>query len=117
MIVNPINVSNVNVFLAEKEVAVILFDARWDVGGHELIRPRYLRARLELGDIASFGEVDCDKEIELAKAAQVRSVPSIGYYRRGERIATTVGATQNVLEQTRRVIAGLSLGDEGEHRD
>ena len=45
-------------FLREKEYAVVLFDAPWDLGPGALIRPLFEKAAGAFGGRVNFGEVN-----------------------------------------------------------
>jgi thioredoxin-like negative regulator of GroEL len=95
-------------FIAEAEVAVVHFDARWNTI-REKARLQMQIAAERLGGRARFAEIDIDDCPELARAAEVGNVPAISYYRQGQRIATLVG-TQDVLARTNRVLVHLPIG-------
>jgi thioredoxin-like negative regulator of GroEL len=99
-------------FIAAKPGAAIHFDADWDVAYRPLIRQRMLDAERELSDRANFGEVDVDRNIELAKSVRLLNVPAVGYYRDGQLVALLVGSRQNVRRQLERVMRGEATGYE-----
>jgi thioredoxin-like negative regulator of GroEL len=67
-------------------------------------------AERALAERVNFGEVDCDRAPELAKALPVRNVPSVAYYREGKLIATLIGAGQDVKGCLERVLRGEPIG-------
>jgi hypothetical protein len=69
-------------FMAEKPAAAIHFDADWDIH-RSITRSKMVDAEKSLTDMANFGEVDCGRDRDLAKAIPILNVPSIAYYRGG----------------------------------
>ena len=61
-------------FIAAKPAAAIHFDADWDVAYRPLMRKRMLDAERELSEGANFGEVDVDRNMELAKAVRPATI-------------------------------------------
>ncbi|MDB5296578.1 MAG: hypothetical protein JWO31_2561 [Phycisphaerales bacterium] len=94
-------------FLRERRFAVVHFDAAWDSGYRPTARRAMVEAEEEVGPdgIVSFGEVDVDAEMQLAKQARVENVPTFAYYRDGVRIATINGAG-TIVERLRRLMRG-----------
>lgn len=97
-------------FVREKRIAAIHFDAEWDVGHRPTARQKMEKAKALLGDQVNFGEVDCDREMELARSIRLPGVPAIAYYLDGELIAVLLGAQQNVQARLERVIRGEPIG-------
>ena len=62
-------------FLAEKPAAAIHFDASWD----EDHRANTRRVMADAEQV-NFGEVDCDRDPELAKSIPILNVPSVVYF-------------------------------------
>jgi thioredoxin-like negative regulator of GroEL len=112
MICDQLTAANYNQFLAQHDVAVVLFDATWDVAGGVAIQERYSRAREELSDKVGFGEIDVDAESALAKAIPILNVPAVVYYRNGFKLATLIGSSQNIAARIRRVMAGQLISYE-----
>jgi len=69
-----------------------------------------LDAERELSDKANFGEVDVDRNMELAKAVRLLNVPSVGYYRDGHLVALLIGSPQNVRRRLERLMRGEAIG-------
>jgi thioredoxin 1 len=97
-------------FLREKEYAVVLFDAAWDVGPGLAIRPRFERAAREFADRVNFGVIDCDEQVRVAISTAVVNVPTVAYYKGGRLIATLVGGVQDVTARTRAMLDGKRIG-------
>lgn len=100
-------------FVQAKPAAAIHFDAEWDVGGRPVTRLKMLEAEQVLSDHANFGEVDCDRELALAKSIPVLNVPLVAYYRDGKLVASLIGSGQDVRARLERVIRGEPIG----HKD
>jgi thioredoxin-like negative regulator of GroEL len=97
-------------FIAAKPAAAIHFDADWDVAYRPLMRISMLDAAKALADKANFGDVNVDRNVELAKAVRLLNVPAVGYYRDGCLVALLIGARQNVRRRLERVICGEAIG-------
>jgi hypothetical protein len=97
-------------FIAAKPAAAIHFDAEWDIAYRPIVRKRMLDAEKELSDRANFGEVDVDRQKELAKSVRLLNVPAVGYYRDGQLVALLIGARQNVCHRLERVMRGEAIG-------
>jgi thioredoxin-like negative regulator of GroEL len=69
-----------------------------------------LKAEKELGDRANFGEVDVDRDMELAKSLRLLNVPTVAYYRNGQLVALLTGCRQNVRSRLERVMRGEAIG-------
>ena len=72
-----------------------------------------LEAEKELGDRANFGEVDLDRDMELARSVRLHSVSTAGYYRNGQLVALMTGCRQNVRRRLERVMREEAIG----HKD
>ncbi len=97
-------------FLREKEYAVILFDASWDVGPGAMIRPRFERAAQAFTDRVNFGEANCDELVRLATLIRLENVPAVAYYKVGRLIAVLIGGLQDVTARTRAMLEGRRIG-------
>src|SRR5262245_32047292 len=97
-------------FVAAKPAAAIHFDADWNAQLREMTRLKMLEAELALDDRVSFGEIDCDAHLGLAKSIPVCGVPVVAYYQNGELVAALIGATQNVRARLERVLRGEEIG-------
>jgi thioredoxin-like negative regulator of GroEL len=98
--------TDIAVFLAEKPAAAIHFDANWDAKYRAIIRSAMADAERVLADRANFGEVDCDRDPELAKSIPILNVPSVAYYRDGKLVGALIGAGQNIRVHLDRVLRG-----------
>jgi thioredoxin-like negative regulator of GroEL len=96
-------------FLLEKEFAVVLFDAPWDVGPGASIRPPFEAAAEAFSSRVNFGEVNCD-EFDRVKSVPIVNVPTVAYYKGGRLIAAPVGASQDVTARTRAMLEGKRIG-------
>ena len=65
-----------------------------------------LDAEKELSDRANFGEVDVDRNIEVAKAVRPLNVTAVGYY-----VALLIGARQSVHRRLEGLMRGEAIGD------
>lgn len=97
-------------FIAAKSVAVIHYDADWDVGYRSGVRSRMLEATEAFGEYVNFAEVDIDAERELAKALPILNVPTVAYYVEGRLAAALIGADQNIKERVARLLRGEEIG-------
>lgn len=98
--------TDIAVFLAEKPAAAIHFDTNWDAKYRAIIRSAMADAERVLADSVNFGEVDCDRDPELAKSIPILNVPSVAYYRDGKLVGALIGAGQNVRVHLDRVLRG-----------
>ena len=96
-------------FLREKEYAVVLFDAPWDLGPGALIRPLFEKAAGAFGGRVNFGEVNTD-EFMRVRSIPVLNVPTVAYYNAGQLIAALVGAQQDVTARTQAMLDGKRIG-------
>lgn len=97
-------------FLREREYAVILFDASWDVGPGSAIQCRFERAARAFAGRVNFGEVDCDEQARVATSIPVVNVPTVAYYKDGQLIAALVSAMQDVTARTQAMLDGKRIG-------
>lgn len=99
-------------FVEAKQAAAVHFDAEWDFAYRPILQRQMLEAEEVLADRVNFGEVDCDRNLDLARSIPIPNVPSVAYYRNGELVAALVGAEQNVRARIERVLRGESIGYE-----
>ena len=97
-------------FVREKRAAAIHFDAAWDVGHRPSTRRKMQEAETAFGDTVNFGEIDCDRSMEIAKSIQLRGVPAVAYYIDGKLQAVLLGAQQNVRARIKRLLSGERIG-------
>lgn len=97
-------------FISAKPAAAIHFDAEWDVSYRPVLRERMREAEEALANEATFGEVDCDRNLELAKFLPLLAIPAVAYYRNGKLVAVMGGAKQNVRARLERVLRGEAIG-------
>jgi thioredoxin-like negative regulator of GroEL len=97
-------------FVRQKRAAAVHFDAEWDVGYKPITRLKMSEVADVLAGSANFGEVDCDREVELAKSIRVLNVPTVVYYLDGNLAAVLVGARQNILGRLERLLRGEQIG-------
>jgi len=97
-------------FVREKRFAVIYFDARWNGTGIPL-RPRFADAQSRFAERVNFGEVDCDHWDSFTNVDEPRivTVPTVAYYRDGALEKAYAGASQDVVAQTKALIAGENI--------
>lgn len=93
-------------FLAEKPVAAIHFDGHWDAKYRAVTRSAMADAEQVLAGFVNFGEIDCDREHELARSIPILNLPSVAYYRDGKLVGALIGASQNVRLHLERVVRG-----------
>jgi len=107
---NFLTTSDFAAFLKRHDFAVVLFDApSWDRYFDSSL-PAYKRAKEALGHQVGFGIVDVDRDGDLAKSVPIANVPCVVYYQFGKALAVLVGASQNIKQRTRRIMAGLPIG-------
>ncbi len=90
--------------LETTEYVVAHFDAEWDNYAVE-VRRELERARSTFPDV-TFSYVDVDMTPELAKHYSIINVPTVIYFRYGERIASIVGRQQDIVENIRLLRSG-----------
>jgi thioredoxin-like negative regulator of GroEL len=101
-------------FVRQKRAAAVHFDAEWDIGYRPITRVRMNEAAKVLAGHVNFGEVDCDREVELAKSIRILNVPTVVYYLDGNLAGVLVGARQNILGRLQRLLHGQLIGhDDG----
>ena len=106
--------NNYEDFVGQKRVAVVHFDADWDVDYRPITRGRMNEADEVLGEHVNFGEVDWDREVELVKSLRVINVPTVVYYLDGRLAGVLIGARQNILGRLKRLLNGEQIGhDDG----
>lgn len=105
-----VTIEDFDSFLAEKTVAVIHFDAEWNLKHRRTTRREMKRAATLLGDLVSVAEVDIDDQPDLAKEIPIVNIPTVTYFQAGKLVAALVGANQNVVARAKRVLAGKSIG-------
>ena len=81
--------------------AVVLFDAEWDIGPGGAVRSKIKSVEETFKDSIFFGEVDVDKEQELASSVPILNVPSIAYYKEGVLQKVELGETQDIKQNIR----------------
>jgi len=100
-------------FVRQKRAAVVHFDADWD-GHRHIVRSKMIEVSKLLGQQVNLGEVDCDREVELAKSLRLVTVPTVVYYFCGDLVAVLPGARQNILRRLERLLVGKPIGrDDG----
>jgi thioredoxin-like negative regulator of GroEL len=98
-------------FVRQKRAAAVHFDAEWD-GYRAVIRRKMSNAADVLAEHVNFGEVDCDREVALAKSIRVLNVPTVVYYVNGNLSGILGGVRQNILGRLERLLRGEQLGYE-----
>ena len=96
-------------FVRQKRAAAVHFDAAWD-GHRHIVRTKMIEAAKAFGTQVNLGEVDCDREMELARSLRLLTVPTVVYYFCGNVAAVLPGARQNVLKRLERLLAGQPIG-------
>jgi hypothetical protein len=115
--VQKLNRDNYEGFVRQKRAAAVHFDAGWDVGHRPNVRCRMSEAS-DLLKKANFGEVDWDREVELAKSLRVITVPTVAYYLDGNLVGVLPGAQQNIVGRLERLLLGQQIGrNDGLGRD
>jgi thioredoxin-like negative regulator of GroEL len=101
-------------FINEREFTVILFDApAWNTAFQKIL-PLYERAKESLGNRVNFAIVDVDQDVDIARLMRIANVPTVVYYHNGIALAALVGAPQDILARTRRIMAAQMIGyDDG----
>lgn len=59
---------------------------------------------------SQLGEVDCDRDIELAKSVRPLNVPAVAYYLDGKLVTVLTGFRQNVRGRLERLLRGKQIG-------
>ncbi|OJW07439.1 MAG: hypothetical protein BGO49_26090 [Planctomycetales bacterium 71-10] len=108
MAIHEVSTAEYDSFLRERDYAVILYDAPWDVGPGALIRPLFEEAAAALGGRVNFGAVDVDVFGPEA-GLPVANVPTVGYFKGGRLVAALIGP-QDVAARTRAMLEGKHLG-------
>lgn len=97
-------------FLAEREVALVLFYARWE-HYHPILRPLLEAAATEFNGRVNVGDVDVDACMDLAASVRIKNVPTVIYYGGGTLVESVIGVepNQNLLERVRSMLAGAPI--------
>ncbi|KAK4509809.1 uncharacterized protein ATC70_007113 [Mucor velutinosus] len=82
--------------IAQDKLVVVDFHATW-CGPCKLIAPK-LHKFAEAYDHAVFAKVDVDEVPDVAAEYQVRAMPTIMYFRKGEKLGEVVGANVASIE-------------------
>ena len=96
-------------FVRQKQAAAVHFDAAWDVEYKPIAHRSMSKAAEVLAEHVNFGEVDCDREVELAKSIRVLNVPTVAYYLNGDLVGV-LGGAQNILGRLERLLRGEQIG-------
>lgn len=94
--------------ISTKPHAIVLFDAPWN-GTGRLLRPRFVEAVKRFGNRITFGEVNTDDESDLAMELKLTNVPAVAFYRAGMLVKLHIGASQDIVRQAERLIAGDAI--------
>jgi thioredoxin-like negative regulator of GroEL len=97
-------------FIQEKNWAAILVDTEWDIRGRAKIEPTFRKAIKEYHALVSFGRFDPEIEVDLAHEIDIRQMPTVLYYRKGELVAALISASQNVPGRIKALIDGREPG-------
>lgn len=86
-------------------VTVVDFWAPW-CGPCRIVGPVIEELAEEYGDRVRFGKLNVDENQRTAEAFDIRSIPTIGFFRDGEAVGAVVGAypkeaLRDVIEQVR----------------
>jgi thioredoxin-like negative regulator of GroEL len=109
VMIRQLTKSDYEVFVRQKRAAAVHFDAEWDVSHRTITRLRMSEAADVLAEHVCFGEVDCDREVELAKSIRVLNLPTVAYYLDGNLATVLVGARQNILGRLERLLRGQAI--------
>jgi thioredoxin-like negative regulator of GroEL len=101
--------ANIAPFLAEKPVAAVHFDASWNAEHRKVMRGVMVGAEQALAERVNFGEVDCDRDPELAKSIPILNLPSVAYFRDGKLVGALIGTSQDVRLHLERLLRGDSI--------
>ena len=91
-------------FASNARVAVVLFDADWDIAGRATMLHKMRSAHEQHADSVAFGEVDADAEGELARKMGLTQLPTLIYYRNGQVLASVPNATQDVSAELAKIL-------------
>jgi thioredoxin-like negative regulator of GroEL len=107
--------ADIDAFVAAKPAAAVLFDAEWDGSYRPIVRAKMIEAESAVGQQANFGEVNCDRNPDLARSLPVKNVPLVAYYRDGSLVAALIGARQNIRARLERVLLREPIGYKDGH--
>ncbi|GAN10953.1 cytosolic thioredoxin Trx1 [Mucor ambiguus] len=82
--------------IAQDKLVIVDFHATW-CGPCKLIAPKLEKFSQEYAD-AVFAKVDVDEVADVAAEYQVRAMPTIMYFRKGEKLGEVVGANPANIE-------------------
>ena len=80
------------------------------VGNRPIMRRTMQEAEEALSEQVNFGKIDCDRDIQLAKAIRLPGIPAVAYYLEGNLLALLLGIQQNVCGRLERVLRGEPIG-------
>ena len=86
-----LSASNIGRFLDDHPRAVVDVWAPW-CGPCRGFAPVFLAASKQWGDVIGFGKIHADREPTLVQQFNVRSIPSLLFFREGRLVRTEVGA-------------------------
>ncbi len=103
----PIQITESNFeeeILRSKVPAIVDFWATW-CGPCRMISPIVDQIATETAGVAKVGKVDVDSNQNLAARFNVKSIPTLLFFKNGEHVDTIVGATskENILARLKRI--------------
>jgi hypothetical protein len=101
--------SDYEAFVGQKRVAAVHFDAAWNISYRPITRREMSEAAAVLAEHVNFGEVDCDRDPELANSIRVLNLPAVAYYVGGNLAGVRIGARKNILTRLERLLRGEQL--------
>ncbi|CAO3630254.1 unnamed protein product [Mucor hiemalis] len=94
----PKSVAEFEQLIAQDKLVIVDFHATW-CGPCKLIAPKLDKFAADYSD-AVFAKVDVDEVPDVAAKYEVRAMPTIMYFRNGQKIAEVVGANVAKIEST-----------------
>jgi len=109
MPVEALSNENYGEFVAEKNIAVVLFYAQWE-HYHPYLRSLLEAAVEEFNGQVNLGEVDVDACMDIAVNMSLKNVPTVVYYERGMPVESVIGveANRNLSGRVKRMLAGAA---------
>lgn len=93
----PKNVEEFEKLIAQDKLVIVDFHATW-CGPCKLIAPKLGKFAETYSD-AVFAKVDVDEVPDVAAKYEVRAMPTIMYFKNGQKVAEVVGANLPKIEQ------------------
>jgi thioredoxin 1 len=90
-----VNSENINNFLSSADMAILYIKASW-CGPCKILSPVVDEMASEPNNDLVIGKLDADSDMEFVKSLNVRNIPTLLFYKKGELVERTVGAKTKI---------------------